>query len=153
MGQAADDASRAVPPFPPASGDLVLTAASLDVPASYVALAQTVYATPATTQTELDARTSALALPHSETPGPPVAHGVVAASARSQDSQRVGNQKKKKANTGDATKQPSFAWTTAAADALLWSRFETLKHRFQGTRSAKQLAAARMLVAAETYLV
>ncbi|KAE8909989.1 hypothetical protein PF005_g23387 [Phytophthora fragariae] len=86
MGQAANDASSAAPSFPPASGDLVLTAASLDVPASYVALAQTVYATPATTQTELDARTSALALPHSETPSQSVAHRVVAASARSQDS-------------------------------------------------------------------
>ncbi|KAE9052475.1 hypothetical protein PR003_g32570 [Phytophthora rubi] len=49
MGQAADDAPRAVPPFLPVSGDLVLTAASLDVLVSYVALAQTVYATPAPT--------------------------------------------------------------------------------------------------------
>ncbi|EGZ05127.1 hypothetical protein PHYSODRAFT_419934, partial [Phytophthora sojae] len=46
-----------------------------------------------------------------------------------------------------------FAWTTAAADALQRARFDTLKHRFQGTRSAKQLAAAWMLVSAETYLV
>ncbi|KAE9346813.1 hypothetical protein PF008_g8096 [Phytophthora fragariae] len=119
MGQAADDAPRAVPPFPPVN-------------------------CVCNTGPYLDARTSALALPHSETPSQPVAHGVVAASARSQDSQRrVGSQKK--ANTGEAsiaTKQPSFAWTTAAADALLRSRFDTLMHRFQGARSAKQLAAA-----------
>ncbi|EGZ14813.1 hypothetical protein PHYSODRAFT_346496 [Phytophthora sojae] len=43
MEQAADDAPRAAPPFPSASGDLVLAAASLDIPASDVALAQTVH--------------------------------------------------------------------------------------------------------------
>ncbi|EGZ26720.1 hypothetical protein PHYSODRAFT_320624 [Phytophthora sojae] len=144
MDQAADDAPRAAPPFPSASGDLVLAAASLDIPASDVALAQTVYATPATTQTELDARTSSLALPHSETPSQLFALGVVAASARNQDShRRVGNQKKK-ANTGEtsiATKQPSFAWTTAAADALLRARFDTAA-TFFSKLCCRTLAAA-----------
>ncbi|EGZ15923.1 hypothetical protein PHYSODRAFT_334123 [Phytophthora sojae] len=137
MDQAADDAPRAAPPFPSASGDLVLAAVSLDIPASDVALAQTVYATP-------DARTSSLALPHSETPSQLFALGVVAASARNQDShRRVGNQKKK-ANTGEtsiATKQPSFAWTTAAADALLRARFDTAA-TFFSKLCCRTLAAA-----------
>ncbi|KAF4149075.1 hypothetical protein GN958_ATG01728 [Phytophthora infestans] len=38
-----------------------------------------------------------------------------------------------------------------ASETLLRARFVAMKHRFQGTRSSKQLAAAWSLVAAETF--
>ncbi|GMF43791.1 unnamed protein product [Phytophthora fragariaefolia] len=52
----------------------------------------------------------------------------------------------------DSDKSLNFSWTPEAGDALLRMRFVKLKYRFQSTNSDKQLAAAWMLVDAETFL-
>ncbi|KAF4147504.1 hypothetical protein GN958_ATG03274 [Phytophthora infestans] len=51
----------------------------------------------------------------------------------------------------DSNTPLAFAWTLKASETLLRVRFVAMKHRFQGTRSSKQLAAAWSLVAAETF--
>ncbi|KAF4142212.1 hypothetical protein GN958_ATG08388 [Phytophthora infestans] len=51
----------------------------------------------------------------------------------------------------DSNTPLAFAWTLKASETLLRVRFVAMKHRFQGTRSSKQLAAACSLVAAETF--
>ncbi|GMF24354.1 unnamed protein product [Phytophthora fragariaefolia] len=145
--QATPLTAEAVPP--PSSPDQAapLTAWSQDPPATFAAFAQSQFAVPASQ----GPRTRTTLTPVPQTPAPPRSLQTMAEDSTQAwyDSQtsRSGSQSIQQPR---ASPKPLFAWTTEAADYLLRARFDTLKHRFQGTRSAKQLAAAWLMVTVQT---